>query len=76
MKPLTTCKQLKSFMRRVFYVRRFMQALIELLELFDKLLNKNAQFQWDEEQKKAFRNSRMRFPSPMTVILIVKGVPL
>lgn len=38
MKPLTTYKQLKSFMERVSYVQIFIRALTELLEQFHKLL--------------------------------------
>lgn len=43
MEPPITCKQLKSFMVKVSYVLRL--ALAELLELFHKLLEKNASFQ-------------------------------
>lgn len=53
MELLTTCKQLKIFITRVSYVRRFIPALVELLEPFRKLLKKIASFQWDEKKQKA-----------------------
>lgn len=52
--PPATCKQLKSFIGRVFYVQNFILALAELHEPFSKLLRKNAPFNWDEEQLTAF----------------------
>lgn len=53
-KPVMTCKQLKSFMGRVSYARISITALPKLPEPFHKLLKKNSQFRWDEEQHKAF----------------------
>lgn len=52
--PLKSYKQLKSFMWRVSYVCRFVVALVELLELFYKLLKKDVSFRWGKEQQTAF----------------------
>lgn len=60
MEPLTTCKQLQSFMGRVFYVGRFTSALTELIEPFHKLLNINAPIKWGEEHQNGFKELRTR----------------
>lgn len=46
MEPTMTYKQLKSFIVRVSYVHRFIAALVELLNSFQKMLKRNRPFQW------------------------------
>lgn len=74
MRPPTTCKQLKSSMGRESYVPRFIPALAELLEPFNKLLKKNAPF--GEEQQSAFQKVKSVLSSPLTMIPPIKGLPL
>lgn len=50
MGPTMTCKQFKSFMRRVSYACIF-PTLIELLEPLHKLLEKNAPFKYGKKQR-------------------------
>lgn len=76
MEPTTTCKQLKSFKGRVSYVPRFIWALAELLDPFHKLLKKNVPFKWNEEQQVAFQKVKNILRSPLTMILLVKDLPL
>lgn len=55
MEPPKSRKQLKSFLGRVSYIRRFIPALAELLEPFQRLLKKDVAFEWINEQQVAFQ---------------------
>lgn len=73
--PPTTCKQLKTFMGRVSYVRyRLIPALVELLKPFKQILKKNASFIWGEDQQSAFQKVKSVLSSPPTMISLVKGL--
>lgn len=52
MEPPTTYKKLSPW--RVFYIRNFIPALVELFEPFYKLLKKSTPFWWCEKQQKGF----------------------
>lgn len=45
MEPPKLMKQLRSFLGRVFYIKRFNPALAELLEPFQRLLKKDVTFE-------------------------------
>lgn len=55
MEPPKTTKQLKNFLRRASYIKRFILALLELLEPFQRLLKEDVTFLWAEEQQIAFQ---------------------
>ena len=54
MKPPATMKELKSFMGKVFYIRRFIPGLASIISAFAKLLKKGQSFKWGEAQLTAF----------------------
>ena len=49
MKRPTTVKKLKSFLRRVSYIRRFVSGLASVTSELSKLLKKGAEFTWGAE---------------------------
>jgi len=50
----TTVRELKSFLGRVSYIRRFMPGLTSVTSGLSKLLKKGAEFIWGTEQQEAF----------------------
>ena len=55
MKPPTTVKELKSFLGKVLYIRRFIPGLASITSTFAKLLKTGQNFKWGEAQQTAFR---------------------
>ena len=54
MKRPTTVRELKSFLRRVSYIRRFMPGLALITSGLSKLFKKESEFTWGTEQQEAF----------------------
>ena len=50
MKPPATMKELKSFLRKVSYIRRFIPGLASITSTFTRLLKKGQSFEWGETQ--------------------------
>ena len=50
MRRPTTIRELKSFLRKVSYIRRFMLGLASVTSSLSKLLKKGAEFTWETEQ--------------------------
>ena len=48
MKPSTTVKELKSFLGKVSYIRRFIPSLVLITSAFAKLIKKGPSFEWGE----------------------------
>ena len=48
MKPPATVKELKSFLGKVSYIRRFISSLASITSTFAKLLKKGQSFEWGE----------------------------
>ena len=48
MKLPTTVKELKSFLGKVSYIRRFIPGLVSITSAFAKLLKKGESFKWGE----------------------------
>ena len=55
LKRPTTVKELKSFLGRVAYIRRFMPGLVSVTSELSKLLKKGVEFTWGAEQLEAFQ---------------------
>ena len=51
MKLLATVKELKSFLGKVSYIRRFIPGLASITSAFTKLLKKGQNFEWGEAQQ-------------------------
>jgi hypothetical protein len=54
MKPPTTRKELKSFLGKLSYIRRFIPGLAAVTSTFAPLLKKGAPFHWSTECQQAF----------------------
>ena len=50
MRPPATVKELKSFLGKVSYIRRFIPRLASITFAFTKLLRKRQSFEWGETQ--------------------------
>ena len=55
MRPPITVKELKSFLGKVSYIRRFILGLASITFAFTKLLKKGQSFEWGETQQTAFK---------------------
>ena len=54
-RSLATVKELKSFLGKVSYIRRFIPRLASTTSTFTKLLRKGQSFEWGERQQTAFK---------------------
>lgn len=54
MKRPTTVRELKNFLGRVSYIRRFVPGLASATGVLSKLLKKGTKFNWGTEQQEAF----------------------
>ena len=54
MRPSATVKELKSFLGKVSYIRRFIPGLASITSAFTKLLKKGQSFEWGEMQQTVF----------------------
>ena len=55
MRPPAMVKELKSFLGKVSYIRRFIPRLASITLAFTKLLRKGQSFEWGEVQQMAFK---------------------
>ena len=55
MKRPSTVRELKSFLRRVSYIRRFVPRLASVTTSLSKPLKKGTEFTWGTEQQEAFQ---------------------
>ena len=55
MRPPAIVKELKSFLGKVSYIRRFIPGLASITSAFTKLLKKGQSFEWGEAQQTAFK---------------------
>ena len=55
MKPPATVKELKSFLGKVVYIRRFIPELASITSAFNKLHKKRQNFEWGEAQQTSFK---------------------
>ena len=58
MKRPTTVKELKNFLGRVSYIRRFVPGLASVTGGLSKLLKKGIEFTWEMEQQESFQRIR------------------
>ena len=56
MKPSTSVKELKSFIGKLSYIRRFILGLAATIAPFTPLLKKGVKFRWTNEHQLAFIN--------------------
>jgi ribonuclease HI len=76
MKPPTTHKELKSFLGKLSYIRRFIHGLAAVTSTFTPLLKKGAPFHWSTECQEAFEKVQDIMTKLLTVCAPIFGKPL
>jgi hypothetical protein len=76
MKPPTTHKELKSFLGKLLYIRRFISGLAAVTSTFAPLLKKGAPFHWSTECQEAFEKVQDIMTKLPTVCASILGKPL
>ena len=67
MRPSVMVKELKSFLGKVLYIRRFIPRLASITSTFTKLFRKVQSFEWGETQQTAFKRLQQIMMNPLTV---------
>jgi hypothetical protein len=76
MKPPTTHKELKSFLRKLSYIKRFIPGLAAVTSVFSPLLKKGAPFHWSTECQQDFEKVQDIMTKLPTVCAPIFGKPL
>uniref|UniRef100_A0A2N9J359 RNA-directed DNA polymerase n=1 Tax=Fagus sylvatica TaxID=28930 RepID=A0A2N9J359_FAGSY len=76
MKPPTTHKELKSFLGKLSYIRRFIPGLAAVTSTFAPLLKKGASFHWSTECQEAFEKVQNIMTKLPTVCAPIPGKSL
>ena len=72
----TTLKELRSFMGKVSYLRRFIPGLVEILEPLVEQTKKGVAFVWCDQCEKAFKKIQVILADPHTIVAPSPGKPL
>uniref|UniRef100_A0A2N9HZY5 Uncharacterized protein n=1 Tax=Fagus sylvatica TaxID=28930 RepID=A0A2N9HZY5_FAGSY len=78
MKPPTTHKELKSFLGKLSYIRRFIPGLAAVTSTFAPLLKKGAPFHWSTECQEAFEKPKkmiMGMNNPSIMLAVLSRMP-
>ena len=76
MKPPTTHKELKSFLGKLSYIRRFIPGFAVVTSTFTPLLKKGVPFRWSLECQQAFERVQDIMARLPTVCVPIFGKPL
>ena len=76
MRPPTMVKELKSFLGKVSYIRRFIPGLALITSAFTKLLRKGQSFKWGEVQQATFKRLQQIMMNLPTVQAPIHKKPL
>ena len=76
MNPSTTHKELKSFLGKLSYIRRFIPGLAVVTSAFSPLLKKGTPFHWSIECQQAFEKVQDIMTKLLTVCAPIFGKPL
>ena len=76
MRPPATVKELKSFLRKVSYIQRFIPRLASITFAFTKLRRKGQSFEWRETQQTAFKRLQQIMMNLLMVQSLVHRKPL
>ena len=74
--PLQTQKEVKSFMRRLNYIARFISQLTAKCDPIFKMLRKHNYGKWDEEYQVAFDKVKEYLTNRQVLVPPVQGKPL
>ena len=75
MKPPTTVKELKSFLGKLSYIRRFIPDLAALTAAFTPLLKKGRPYCWSQRCQQAFSQLQKLMTKLPTVYAPTSGKP-
>ncbi len=76
MKPPTTVKELKSFLGKLSYIRRFIPGLAAVTTAFTPLLKKGVKYEWTDERQQTFQQLQRVMANLPTVKAPIPSVPL
>ena len=76
MKPPTTHKELKSFLGKLSYIRKFILGIAAVTSAFVPLLKKGAPFHWSTKCQEAFEKVQDIMTKLLTVCAPIFGKPL
>jgi ribonuclease HI len=76
MKPPTTVKELKSFLGKLSYIRRFILGLAAVTTTFTPLLKKGVKYEWTDERQQTFQQLQRVMANLPTVKAPFPGVSL
>ena len=76
MEPPKNQKQLKSFIGKISYLRRFIPGLAEIASPLQVLLRKKTSFMWDSQQQASFDHIKRTLASPQVMISPSPDKPL
>ena len=76
MKSPATVKELKSFLRKVSYISRFIPRLASITFAFTKLLRKGQSFEWGKAQQMAFKRLQQIMMNPPIMQAPIHKKPL
>ena len=71
-----TLKELRSFVGKVSYLRRFIPKLANILKLLVKQTKKGVAFVWCDQCEKAFKKIQAILVDPYTMVAPLWGKPL
>ncbi|GMP78570.1 hypothetical protein CsSME_00034472 [Camellia sinensis var. sinensis] len=63
----TSLDELRTFLGRASYLRRFIPAMAEITQPFNSLLKKDVRFIWNEEHQQAFEGVKSALTSPLSM---------
>ncbi|XP_028086009.1 uncharacterized protein LOC114286987 [Camellia sinensis] len=63
----TSLDELRTFLGRASYLRRFIPAMAEITQPFNSLLKKDVRFIWNEEHQQAFEGVKSTLTSPLSM---------
>ena len=76
MKPPTTVKELKRFLGKLSYIRRFIPGLAALTANFTPLLKKGRPYRWNQRCRQAFSQLQRLITKLPTICAPTSGKPL
>ncbi|CAL2247100.1 unnamed protein product [Prunus armeniaca] len=74
--PPRNPKELKSFMGRLSYIRRFIPSLAATMSVFTPLLKKGKPYEWSKECQEAYQQVQQLITKLPTMRALIRGLPL
>ncbi|CAL2248224.1 unnamed protein product [Prunus armeniaca] len=74
--PPRNSKELKSFMRRLSYIRHFIHGLAATMSVFTPLLKKGKPYEWSKRCQEAYKQVQQIITKLPTLRALIPGLPL